>query len=756
VPLQIAAGTIKHVVVDAVAAASSPVRATVVDSAGASVTSAAASIGIVTGSDPTTVAVVSDQDSTLDAFGEVTLPGGNQVQVVHLVPNAVPDSAALLQGFGAVVLDDASTQELTAAQLSGLADFVTGGGTLVVCGGVQGSSTADGLPAELVPAQVSGSNDATLPRLAGFLRVPPLGSTAELSRLAPREGVVTLAEGSTPLIIEGLRGSGRVVVLAFDPSSPPFAGWPGTPVLLRQLVMLATASNPSFSAANGGATVAFGGGPVPLIPGLLGPVAGLARMTNVVGGTVVDIPSFSLPSSGLLVALLVGYVLLLGPVNFWVLARLRRRELAWITVPVLSALVAVLAYGSGLGTNDKPSLTEIRVVTVHPGSNRAEVDSWGALYLPHGGTHQLSLPTGSLVTGLGMGTNSPAVETADAPRVALSGGSAAVSAYAATRQAAVPGSVVAQLSGQGGTIAGTVVNHLGVGLTDAVVVASSGATQVLGFVPSNGTAQVRLTASSLNANSGSSFGFSPGMPGDLFTASGISTSAQRAALRRQQVLPALEALAVQEAGEGPVLVALADGPALAPDVHGPGIGVTDLDAVIVPLGVSEPTGSGHDLVQGQLVDQTGATDATTDGAVSLAARGSALFRFELPAGRHWSRLALTLAAPPPWATQDGIASGGYVIGGASSTVTPAVTGPGTAPAPASGGGPYTVEVFDPATGGWDAAGSTSGIPATVVLPGSAFDVGAGGVVVVRITAGGAGIMMGETPVLAADSGAVSA
>ena len=71
-------------------------------------------------------------------------------------------------------------------------------------------------------------------------------------------------------------------------------------------------------------------------------------------GAVSDLPALALPPVGGLVLLLFGYIALIGPINYFVLKRLDRREWAWVTMPVLIVVFAVGAYvfGSALRGSD--------------------------------------------------------------------------------------------------------------------------------------------------------------------------------------------------------------------------------------------------------------------------------------------------------------------------------------------------------------------------------------------------------------------
>src|SRR4029078_3512544 len=67
-----------------------------------------------------------------------------------------------------------------------------------------------------------------------------------------------------------------------------------------------------------------------------------------------QLPNLALPPVGGLIAILVVYILLIGPINYLILKRIDRREWAWVTMPVLIVAFAVGAYGFGSllrGTN---------------------------------------------------------------------------------------------------------------------------------------------------------------------------------------------------------------------------------------------------------------------------------------------------------------------------------------------------------------------------------------------------------------------
>ncbi len=74
--------------------------------------------------------------------------------------------------------------------------------------------------------------------------------------------------------------------------------------------------------------------------------ATLADDSNLLNA-VSQLPALALPPIGGLLALLAGYIILVGPVNYLVLRRIDRREWAWVSIPLLIVGFTVGAYGIG-------------------------------------------------------------------------------------------------------------------------------------------------------------------------------------------------------------------------------------------------------------------------------------------------------------------------------------------------------------------------------------------------------------------------
>ena len=267
----------------------------------------------------------------------------------YLAPTTIeyfPDRAAALNSVDAVVLSNVDTSSLNHDQQSALRAWLVGGGHLILNGGPGAALTLNGL-SDFAPARVSSALIATpVDGLLDFMRpdaLSPLQGAGEgvqvqaiaLSPTAP--DVQTLvASRDTPLIMRRELGRGLVDQLAFDPTLAPLRDWIGKSALFASIL----------------------GGRVDL-PNVLGtirddyPALVAARA----------LPAASLPSFLVVAGFLILYVLCLGPLNFLLLRRIRRPELAWLSIPVLVAGFTVLGLVTGFRLRgNEPQVHRLSVV----------------------------------------------------------------------------------------------------------------------------------------------------------------------------------------------------------------------------------------------------------------------------------------------------------------------------------------------------------------------------------------------------------
>ncbi|HXW81251.1 MAG TPA: hypothetical protein VEJ84_17245 [Acidimicrobiales bacterium] len=683
IPLELAATTAKRLVVELLAEpATADVRALVEGPSGTLLARASTQVPLVYGPTEAAVLVVTDDQGAVSALDNLVSPAGSQPELQYTSPADLPTSPSSLGLFRAVAIDGADTTGLSPAQGQTLESYVEAGGTLVVAGGLNWRATTAGLPAGLLPASPTGQvSSLTLPSLPRILGTQPLAARVDVADVTKTPGAaITLSQGGSPITLQVRHGSGHVVFSAVDPAAPPLSGWPGITALLSWL--FAPAYEPGYFASP--LPYAEAGGLFPVDPGGLPPVAvaklgtdgatGAALMStapaeDALAGYLEEAPIVTAPPSATFVGLLfLGYVLLAGPVCFLVLARLGRRQLAWVLVPSLAIAVTSVAVLASPRSN--PAVQEVDVAQVAPGEHIAQVTALDVVPLPRGGSRRFELSTaapvgvgasaGAALTGAGagpvegeqalVGTLNPANrnglvvgpgKTLSTMSVTVSGGPRSFGGWAESEQVHLDGALHATVTAYGNVVDGTVTNDLGLTLTDAqVAVASGEATQVLGTVEPDASAGFNLAISPNTIPPPQAFGAptqlqpsqvlrtspgTPAAPGTPATGGGhrarpgaVTSTAGSARtsfskLRASNLLKALSDLASStsaQQGGAPVFVALVNGRLLPSNAVPPTTHVAGYEVIVAPLSLTFDAGQPGPPsldIPGELVGSRGVT-----------------------------------------------------------------------------------------------------------------------------------------------------
>src|SRR5438552_18220789 len=121
----------------------------------------------------------------------------------------------------------------------------------------------------------------------------------------------------------------------------------------------------------------------------------VASKSNALAPVLGNLPGLDLPSLQLTAGLVLLYVLLVGPVNYLVLGAMRRRALAWVTVPLIAVIAAGGAYGAGVFTKGRSvQANQITILHLQPGWDRAYQEPYTGIMAPSRGDYQATI-TGS-------------------------------------------------------------------------------------------------------------------------------------------------------------------------------------------------------------------------------------------------------------------------------------------------------------------------------------------------------------------------
>jgi len=559
-----------------------------------------------------------------------------------------------------------------------VADFVQDGGNLLLGTGASWHKTLAGLPAAILPMEPRATLNVHQARAVG-------GHNIEVAFADAANGRAWLSEGGVPLIVDRGVGAGIVTMATFDWNQDPIAAWSGTKDLLRQVLARAV-----FGAAGSGTNYPNGmGGPFQPFGGSKPSVA---SKSNALAPVLGNLPGLDLPSLQLTAGLVLLYVLLVGPVNYLVLGAMRRRALAWVTVPLIAVIAATGAYGAGVFTKGRSVQTnQVAILHLQTGWDHAYQETYTGVIPPSRGDYQARVAGDRLLISPiannnngGFGGNAGGIRVnLPTSEVTLTGMTAfSLGGFGTETMTAAP-----QLTGRvqllNGKLVGTIENHSDLTFTDAVLIAGDNF-QTFGALKPGATAAVSLVPKPTNTigqplytrvypNASQSYG--PGA--DQFS------GRDRENLAKTQILSVLPVGGNFKGGmslASPLLVAWTHASFQDVTVNGSHPRSTAQSAVVLSLAVDElgagPLPAG--LLSGRIVDVVGDAQGQAPPGMLQLQSGSVTYEFTpaLACVAHLTGLSVNVQnpygakiGPPGTSTQTGPAVSGHVWDWSGSTWT---------------------------------------------------------------------------------------
>ncbi|RLB50381.1 MAG: hypothetical protein DRJ42_18995 [Deltaproteobacteria bacterium] len=419
----------------------------------------------------------------------------------------LPTNAAGWSTVRMILASAPSLEGLPVRERTALLDWLRAGGDLVLFLRSDADLRAPALGALFGPAEVIEVPRASEP--SGL--VPGDGPLRQLTGA----GVRREAFGGSKRV-----GFGRVYAVTYEGTSPRLAAAPET----RSLVMAILAR--SHVPGTGAPSMALGrlddGYP-----------AGNARFETLR-------PSLD-PNEGYRLALvlvafvLLFYVVLVGPVNFYFVGKRGKPTLALLTTPIAAAacLLVLLAVGY-IGKGTRMRYRAVEVVEVVEGDHRGPARRYSGLFLTRPLTFDFPAPPGTLAFDIAAGGEHPAVEVEGAGTTlrSIRGGLWETVFIREDHIRDLGGEVVFQRRGR--RVVG-VINGTSRDLRGAVVIDGVGAVYRIGDVPVGGTAAVPGAVAMTLGTERAFWGTEDELVGQLAEAMGIDRD-------RRDLLPGIASL----------------------------------------------------------------------------------------------------------------------------------------------------------------------------------------------------------------------
>ena len=298
-------------------------------------------------------------------------------------PGLMPDRVAGYESFKGLVLGDGA-ERMTDDEVNAVKTWVISGGTLIFIGGSNTTVIEDERWKGFLPIQ-------------SFTRrnVESLASLRLMGGSEPPAGNISLAVGKPtlgafieheaqgmPLVVSRRAGFGQTTYLAFDPFEAPIRQWKGNAKLFRRLVnqerwfpaesWLGDQIRPNYEQSSWHPA------------GTMGAPTPIEESSSPF--------SARLPVPGTVLLILFLHLIIAVPVNFYLMRKIGRSELAWVTTPLISVGFAAVFFSFAAGLYQSGQSTRSKGVlfasAMHP-----EGYFMGAteLFIPRGGTYDLKL-----------------------------------------------------------------------------------------------------------------------------------------------------------------------------------------------------------------------------------------------------------------------------------------------------------------------------------------------------------------------------
>jgi hypothetical protein len=299
----------------------------------------------------------------------------------------LPGRAIGYNSLDAVVVDTNDRELMAALAVQGdaLKQWVEQGGHLIVAVGRNWQVARDSILGPILPATPNGTvriNDiGTIEAFAGGGSSQLAGDNANLTipklEGADERGAKVLCSTATsPIVVRGARGFGRVTLVALDVDQPPFSTWENRAQFWSRVIDLRPTGS-TLGATPNNRFARFG-------------INDLSTQLKV---SLDQFPGVKLIPFGWVAFFIFIYILLIGPGDYFFLRKvLKRMELTWITFPAIVLLVSGVAYWAAYrAKGTELRVNQVDVVDVDIPSNQLRGASFINVFSPRNLDYDVSV-----------------------------------------------------------------------------------------------------------------------------------------------------------------------------------------------------------------------------------------------------------------------------------------------------------------------------------------------------------------------------
>ncbi|WP_195988402.1 DUF308 domain-containing protein [Clostridium sp. D53t1_180928_C8] len=263
--------------------------------------------------------VLTDDATALGYLGDITFSDSThsnvgKMNLVKLNENLLSENGLNIAGLDLIVINNYNTANLKEEHYRALNNWVNEGGTLLIGAGANESKTINNINKSFLNISSSGTTEKSVVTVSENLNLI-------LSQITFEGATVANNSNGNDLVYSLKRGEGKILVTTFDLGLEPFISSADSSIMLQN-VLIGTFDKIYEQNNNGGH---YQGG---------------YEATNILR----SIPVEKMLSTVTLGIILGVYAILVGIVLYFILKKMKRRDLTWALIPLTAIIFTVVIY----------------------------------------------------------------------------------------------------------------------------------------------------------------------------------------------------------------------------------------------------------------------------------------------------------------------------------------------------------------------------------------------------------------------------
>lgn len=288
------------------------------------------------------VGILSDDFDSVKYINKITIKnlGNFGTKNVRLDESSFPEDIDALKTFNVIIINNFDTSKLSKPQYEALKKWVYGGGVLIIGTGPSQNKTLSVFKDDFITGEVGEVRviaTSSLQEMAGSKSIEAMNIS--VLDISIKDSLPVIKDGDFKLLQRIEKGKGVIGVASFDFGMEPLSTWIGNSTFADKLIVSVL---PQYYLSDMYQK-------------------GMMYQDNMyaIDNALRNIPELPLPKTSHMVFLYAAYILLAAPISYFILKRLDKRELMWLTVPILSIVFSGTVYVSGAGTRLTEPVTNV-------------------------------------------------------------------------------------------------------------------------------------------------------------------------------------------------------------------------------------------------------------------------------------------------------------------------------------------------------------------------------------------------------------